>query len=366
MKSLRLKVISYVAASPTLRPLLPAWGRFKGTVRLQLVTSCFVFRVILPLLLRTRKRPVLFSRYVGLGDILCTFPAALELKKKHPQATFIYSCHSDFAGLPPMGGVADLTAPFSAEGLRKWWAFLFAASYQFEYGDDNAFHASSEVLIEAFCRQHGVAVTREHPQLQVPPATLATVRRRLEQQGISGRPLITIHLGPSWPVRVWPQESWVALTQKLHERGYHTIVRSGTSSYLPIGKVEAVPIPNVHSLVDQLTLEESIALIAGSDLLVGIDSGLLHIAACFRIPAVGIFGPTSPQFRFATTSSCSFVVSPVACQGCHHRFPCAHWITGCPNEICCMKEISVEMVLAACLSALKTTKPDFQNVGAVK
>ena len=52
-----------------------------------------VLTVILPILFRTGHRPVIFSKYSGIGDIICTFPAALELKKRHPKATFIYNCH---------------------------------------------------------------------------------------------------------------------------------------------------------------------------------------------------------------------------------------------------------------------------------
>ena len=56
--------------------------------------------VILPVIIRTGRRPVIFSKYSGIGDIICTFPAAFELKKRHPQATFIYNCHPDYICLP--------------------------------------------------------------------------------------------------------------------------------------------------------------------------------------------------------------------------------------------------------------------------
>jgi hypothetical protein len=40
----------------------------------------YVLTVILPVMLRTGRRPVIFSKYSGIGDIICMFPAALELK----------------------------------------------------------------------------------------------------------------------------------------------------------------------------------------------------------------------------------------------------------------------------------------------
>ena len=40
----------------------------------------YALTVIVPVILRTRRRPVMFSKYSGIGDIICTFPAVLKLK----------------------------------------------------------------------------------------------------------------------------------------------------------------------------------------------------------------------------------------------------------------------------------------------
>jgi hypothetical protein len=52
----------------------------------------------------------------------------------------------------------------------------------------------------------------------------------------------------------------------------------------------------------------------------------------------------------------NFVVSDVECQGCYHRLPRLHWVTGCPHDIKCMKTLPVDAVLNACLERLKTAK----------
>jgi len=64
----------------------------------------YVLTVILPVILRTGRRPVVFSAICRLGDIICTIPAALEIKKLHPDATFIYNCGDSSACLPKMVG----------------------------------------------------------------------------------------------------------------------------------------------------------------------------------------------------------------------------------------------------------------------
>jgi ADP-heptose:LPS heptosyltransferase len=155
-------------------------------------------------------------------------------------------------------------------------------------------------------------------------------------------------------VREWPHESWASLVRELGRRGFTKVVRLGTDSHLALGAVASETIPGVISLVNQLTLEESAALISLGQLFVGIDSGLLHIAVAMGTPAIGLWGATSPQLRFSRENRRLFVTSNVECQGCHHRVPRLHWKTGCPFEIKCMKAIRVEEVLGVCLSALES------------
>jgi ADP-heptose:LPS heptosyltransferase len=50
-----------------------------------------------------------------------------------------------------------------------------------------------------------------------------------------------------------------------------------------------------------LPLSYAMALVAASDLFLGVDSCMLHAADFHRVPGVGLFGPTSPRrwgFRF--------------------------------------------------------------------
>lgn len=315
----------------------------------------YVLTVIVPLLLRTRSRPVLFAKYSGMGDIICTFPAALELKKRHPGAVFIYNCHADFACLPRLAGVTNRITSLVAIGLvGYWYRFLLAEFYLFASDDDNPAAIPSDVYIKDFGRPFGLNLSDAHPELQQNPVVTGRVKILLEKNGVTGLPPVLIHTGPSWPVREWPREDWTTLVAALKQQVGVTIVQIGSSSHLGLGMVDEAPLPGTIPLVDQLTLEESAALIALGRLFIGIDSGLLHLAAAVGTPAVGLWGPTSPQFRFSAANRRSFVVSTAECQGCQHRHPRLHWISGCPFDIRCMKTISVAEVLAACLNRLKS------------
>lgn len=291
---------------------------------------------------------------MALGDIICTFPAAHQLKKRHPGAAFIYHCRQDYACLPRMGGVtAHTISNLNLRRMEATYAFLFAGIYKFTYGDEFENKTSTESVIAEHCRQHGVPICDAHPQLQIAPAALAKARQVLESLGLDKTgPVIAIHPGPSWPVREWPGESWARLVQALNRHGLNNLIQLGTGKAGEVGAALNSEIPGVLSLVNKLTIEESIALISCCNLFIGIDSGLLHAAASVQTPVVGIFGATSPQLRFSKARAKTQVTSKAACQGCHHRVPRLHWINGCPYDIACMKTICVEDVLRACLSKL--------------
>lgn len=313
----------------------------------------FVLGTILPLWLRTRRRPVLFVRPGALGDILCTFPAVIELKKRHPGATFIYSCLPDYACLPRLGGVTThvTSANIAQESI---WRHCFSAIYHFSYRAETA-GCSEGTFIEEFCQQHGVTTDGAHHRLKLDGIAAARMKVMLEQRGLRTRPLIVLHPGPTWPVKEWPEAGWAELVTELHQRGFINLVQLGAGKHPQLGALPRINIPGVLPLVDQLTVEDTVALIAQADLLIGIDSGLMHIAASVGTPAVGMFGPTSPEFLYAKSTISSFVVSRVECQGCHHRVPRLHWMTSCPYDVKCMKTIPMAEALQAVLQRLPVT-----------
>jgi len=314
----------------------------------------YVLRVVLPVILRTGRRPVIFSRGTGMGDIICTVPAARGLMQRHPGATFIYNCHRDFAAVPKLAGLTDRVTTLEPIGLvGHWYRFLLGGFYHFAHGDDTPGMVASEPMVAEFCRQFNLPVTEEHPQITAGAAAQEKVRALLAQKKLDVDRLVLIHPGPSWPVKECPREQWTALVAALRERGFTSVAQLGVGRYMNFGKVAVEPIPGVVSLVDELSIEDCFAVIGRAKLFIGIDSGLLHIAACTRTPAVALWGPTSPQFFYAAAVRKDFVVSDVECQGCYHRLPRLHWVTGCPHDIRCMRTLPVENVLRVCLLKLE-------------
>src|SRR5687768_263043 len=116
-----------------------------------------VVTVLIPCLIRRRHRPVIFVRYSGIGDIICTIPAVRELKKRHLGAEVIYNCHADSEPVVRMANVADRTLHFRYIGLvNHWYGFLLSGYYQFGYNDESDNADAPGSLISEFADQHGV------------------------------------------------------------------------------------------------------------------------------------------------------------------------------------------------------------------
>ena len=317
----------------------------------------YVLRVVLPLILRTGRRPVIFSRRTGMGDIICSIGPARELMKRHPGAAFIYNCHPDFAAVPRLAGITDRVTSVEAIGIVGHWYNLFLGGfYHFAHGDDTPGMIASETMLAEFCHQFGLPVVEAHPHCSISPAAEEKISTLLAEKKLDENSLILLHPGPSWTVKEWPHEHWVKLVSELRARGFTSIAQLGVGRYMNFGQVAVDMIPGAVSLLDQLTIEECFAVIGRAKLFVGIDSGLLHIAACTRTPSTAVWGPTSPRFFYAEDVRKNFVVSGVECQGCYHRRPRLDWVTGCPHDIKCMKTLPVEKVLGACLTQLETVR----------
>jgi heptosyltransferase-2 len=52
---------------------------------------------------------------------------------------------------------------------------------------------------------------------------------------------------------------------------------------------------HVHDWSRELSLKAAFSLFSRMDLVVGVDTGLLHMAACFKVPTVALFGSVEPR-----------------------------------------------------------------------
>ena len=93
-------------------------------------------------------------------------------------------------------------------------------------------------------------------------------------------------------------------------------------------------------LVGKTTVAEALALVSMCALFLSNDSGLMHVAAALNIPQVALFCSTDPQ-KTAPLNDRAVVIHPeqISCTPCFKR--------SCPEDLECMKAISVDEVATA-------------------
>lgn len=113
------------------------------------------------------------------------------------------------------------------------------------------------------------------------------------------RPQVMLCAKSAYAPKEWTPERFAMIAAWLvNERGcdLHICDAPGNRGYYE-AIFAALPAPLAREWTDwsaRLTLRESLAAICRMDLVIGIDTGLLHLAAGFHVPVVALFGPLDP------------------------------------------------------------------------
>ncbi|MEK6756672.1 MAG: glycosyltransferase family 9 protein [Bacteroidota bacterium] len=101
----------------------------------------------------------------------------------------------------------------------------------------------------------------------------------------------------------------------------------------------------IANLGGSLTLKGLIGLFSHSKLLITNDSGPMHIAASVGLPTVALFGPESPVFYSPVGNRTINLYAGLPCSPCLNVYDAK--IFRCPINVKCLKEISVDRVVAS-------------------
>ena len=112
--------------------------------------------------------------------------------------------------------------------------------------------------------------------------------------------IIVIAPTANWVGKIWPAERFLELMRRIENnrrfRNPYFIIIGSREERKNINEllVNANTL-NLYDLVGKVTLVEILFIMRESDLFVGNDSGLMHMAALSKIPTVGLFGPSDPS-----------------------------------------------------------------------
>ena len=352
---------------------------------------------------RAESNRILIIRPDHLGDMLLTMPAIKVIKEQRPELSIHVLCGDWCADLLVNFAEVDqvLTLPFpgfrrgaaagdnpyllalqSARKLRQvgydsaiimrpdhWWGALlaFLAGIRQRIGYDLPGVAPYLTVARKLEHQHvveqnlrlaeafadiprGDAVGLDFP-LQTEDRN--TIDARLSDWGIAARaPIICIHPGSGAASKIWRADKWATVADTVAQENEAAIVFTGTAGEKAIiediaAKMKAV----AYIIAGSTSVGELAALYRRSLVVLGPDSGALHIAAAVQTPTVALFGPADPiEFApWGDTRRQAVVTSDIACRPCR----ILDWRDDNPDYHPCVRDIAVGQVLAEARRVLR-------------
>jgi heptosyltransferase-2 len=169
------------------------------------------------------------------------------------------------------------------------------------------------------------------------------VGNRLEKEGVRGAYAIVVPGATYGETKRWPREKYRELLAAMARE--IPLVLCGSQGERELCESAGGGIAGVVNLAGRTTLGEFMALIEGARCVIANDSGAPHLAASLGVPAVVIFGSTSPDWTRPLGEEVHVVRAPVHCSPCFRK--------RCPTNLECYDGIAVERVLEIGLLAVR-------------
>ena len=342
--------------------------------------------------LRPDRQRFLIIKPSAMGDVATTLPVICDLKRVYPQADIDWLLHPALMALVAGHDAIHELIPFDRRKLASWWwrpsafeAFwqllrrlrmkkydlvidaqgLFRSGFlaritgaQIRIGFADAREFASTFYTRRVKLPDGgkkmLAVDRMRALLgpldistrgpavfRVPVQKLALekVLALLDARGMGGSGgYVSVFPGARWNTKRWPIDRYAQLVQRVLDSG-ESVVLAGSPDEKPLcDQIEAAikaAGSRLLNLAEKTDLPMLIALLSRAKLVVGNDSGPLHIAAALGRPVVGLYGPTSPEFVGPFGQLEHVLRHDVPCHPCRRR-ECGHHS--------CMNGLPVELV----------------------
>ena len=138
---------------------------------------------------------------------------------------------------------------------------------------------------------------------------------------------------------------WQGIIRGIQELGLIPVLLGSTKSEFK-GEAYVNAEPGCIDLRDKTTLLEAVAWMEKSIAVIGIDNGLIHLAACTKTPIIVAYSTQIPENRLPVRDegSISYIVASSECRGCETwlRFENEHNFKNCyTNSFDCVKSFSV-------------------------
>ncbi len=331
---------------------------------------------------------ILLVRLGALGDLVHLMPALDALRRSLPRARLTWVCEDRFAGLLREHPQIDrlLEAPRRQGGLKAWTAFVKALRgepYDVAVDLQGLLKAAWIVRASGAPERLGYAppLGKEGSHLlmtgttRIPPdppsehhteralillealgVSREGARARFPRSAAAGQEALRVLGDPKgprallWPssspgtrYRRWAPERYVEVAEALARDGAEILVPKaaddeGLSDAIVArlgGKARLLPYVSIPVLIE---------LLARLDLVVGGDSGPVHLACSLGTPTVMIFGAKDPDRYAPRGGPLAAIYHPIGCNPCRNTW-CEH--------VTCLDRVTSAEVMASARGFLK-------------
>jgi heptosyltransferase I len=272
-----------------------------------------------------------------LGDVIHNLPVVSDIHRHCRQATVDWCVDASFAAIPPMHpGVAGVIPV----ALRQWrrqpfrWATWQAIldfrqrlrRQEYDWVIDTQGLLKSALIAgqargtacgyDAASVREPVATRYYTCQFPVSRALHAVTRNRCLVGAVLGYApdeapdygIAPASTAPDWlpdgpyallltatsrDDKLWPEDHWIALARAFQQQGIRSILPGGSDRERARAARLASAVPGAVA-PPPLSLETLASIAAGAHMVVGVDTGLSHLAVAIGTPTVAIYTATDP------------------------------------------------------------------------
>jgi heptosyltransferase-1 len=280
---------------------------------------------------------VLVIKTSSLGDVIHTLPALTDAARVIGDITFDWAVEEAFAEIPAWHPAVDQVIPVAIRRWRKqpleslrgveWkrckraltrhhydavidaqgliksaWLSRFVQAPRWGYDNKSAreplatlaYHHKVPVSWDLHAVERIRHLFAHALRYRVPTETgsYGLLTEELTGNGEKEKTIIGLH-GTARDEKLWPEEHWCELASLAAGAGYRVSLPWGSDSEHERAERIAKIDPAVFVL-PRLNLKTLAALLHRSSGVVAVDTGLGHLSAALGVPAISMYGPTSP------------------------------------------------------------------------
>jgi len=278
----------HLIALPTMRALSHI---FNGQISLMALPNAhseifvdIVFKEVWPIRFPNSNHRNWYSGVPGNSDLPFNYEELAEQAKGCDLFLSLTSWHT-----PELQKLLDKLAPSISMGFFPKFKHIVVSQH------DHAFDSS-------FSLAHEFVPDVQLEDFANPPIISTKHKKLVEELQTELRDehrLLIVHTDTK-KRKMWNPDKFLSVVDLfLAEHSNYLAVIIGLWNYLPVE--QAINKDRIFDLCG-LSIDLSFGIISIGDVFLGIDSCMLHAADLFRVPGVGIFGPTDPKnwgFRFS-------------------------------------------------------------------